>query len=158
MSLVRVHSLLPFFSLLKSMRYVAFSTVGCTSFLRTIRTTSVVCLEVRTPFPTKNLVGGWRVISEASYAQRREVLDQPSNGERPSTKKNELPIANRHATRSAFSRERLEVLFDQAALRIFRRSHGTSLRPCCPSHAASTAGPLDVSSGSGFHNHGERSG
>ncbi len=71
--------------------------------------------------------------------------------------KNELPIANRHATRSAFSRERFEVLLDQAALRIFRPSHGTSLRPCCPSHAASTAGPLDVSSGSDFHNHGERS-
>jgi hypothetical protein len=38
-------------------------------------------------------------------------------GERPSTK-TQLRIANEHTGRSAFSRERLEVVFDQAALRL----------------------------------------
>jgi len=88
--MVRIHSLLPFFSLLKSMRYAAFSIATSTSFF-TDNTDNICGLfgssNVRTPVPTKNLVDGWRVISEASYAQRREVLDQPSNGERPSTKK-----------------------------------------------------------------------
>jgi len=42
-------------------------------------------------------------------SERRDVMNQPSGGERRSPK-TELGMANKHAARPAFSSERLEVL------------------------------------------------
>jgi hypothetical protein len=59
----------------------------------------------------------WLVISEVSRAQRRDVPDQSSRG-RILPRKTELRIANEHTARPALSREHLEIVLDQAALRV----------------------------------------
>jgi len=60
---------------------------------------------------------GWPTLSEISCTQLLDVPDQTSSG-RASFHKNPTSHSKRAHGRSAFSRERLEVVFDQAALRL----------------------------------------